>query len=117
MEFFGLLLEGFAFTENAWVQSYGSRYVRPPIIHDDVRRLSPMTLREFKVAQSLTERPVKGMLTGPVTMLNWAFARNDVPRSTTAFQLALALREEVSDLEQAGCSIIQVRLGFVAARI
>ena len=110
VEYFGVSLEGFAFTEHAWVQSYGSRYVRPPIIHADVRRTAPMTVREFTVAQRLTDQPVKGMLTGPVTMLNWAFARSDVARSVTAFQLALAVREEVVDLEAAGCSIIQVRL-------
>lgn len=109
VEFFGVSLDGFAFTEQAWVQSYGSRYVRPPIIHADVKRTKPMTVREFLVAQRLTELPVKGMLTGPVTMLNWSFARNDVSRSTTAFQLALAIRDEVADLEKAGCSIIQVR--------
>jgi hypothetical protein len=109
VEFFGVCLQGFVFTEYAWVQSYGSRYVRPPIIHGDVKRTAPMTVREFKVAQKLTDLPVKGMLTGPVTMLNWSFARSDVSRSTTAFQLALAIREEVADLEAAGCSIVQVR--------
>jgi methionine synthase II (cobalamin-independent) len=92
------------------VQSYGSRYVRPPIIHSDVKRTKAMTVREFQVAQRLSKLPVKGMLTGPVTMLNWSFARNDVSRSTTAFQLALAIRDEVADLEKAGCSIIQVCL-------
>lgn len=109
MEFFGVCLEGFAFTQHAWVQSYGSRYVRPPIIHSDVRRTGPMTVREFEVAQGLTDLPVKGMLTGPVTMLNWSFPRDDVSRSTTAFQLAMAIRDEVADLEKAGCSIVQVR--------
>ena len=117
MEYFGVSLEGFAFTEHAWVQSYGSRYVRPPIIHADVRRTAPMTVREFTVAQRLTDQPVKGMLTGPVTMLNWAFARSDVARSVTAFQLALAVREEVVDLEAAGCSIIQVRVCPVDASV
>ena len=91
------------------MQSYGSRYVRPPVIHADVSRPAAMTVREFQVAQRLTEQPVKGMLTGPVTMLNWAFARNDVSRSTTAYQLALAIRAEVADLEAAGCKIIQAR--------
>jgi methionine synthase II (cobalamin-independent) len=111
VEYFGVSLEGFAFTEHGWVQSYGSRYVRPPIIHADVARPAAMTVREFRVAQRLTERPVKGMLTGPVTMLNWAFPRSDLPRSATAFQLALAIRDEVKDLEAAGCSIIQARPG------
>lgn len=108
VEFFGQQLSGFAFTENGWVQSYGSRYVRPPIIYGDVVRTAPMTVREFKVAQSLTEKPVKGMLTGPVTILNWSYAQTDISRQEQAFQVALALRDEVADLEAAGAKVIQV---------
>ncbi|MBP5971852.1 5-methyltetrahydropteroyltriglutamate--homocysteine S-methyltransferase [Brasilonema sp. CT11] len=108
VEFFGQQLSGFAFTENGWVQSYGSRYVRPPIIYGDVIRTAPMTVREFKVAQSLTEKPVKGMLTGPVTILNWSYTRTDISRQEQAFQIALALRDEVADLEAAGAKVIQV---------
>ncbi|KAG5185436.1 5-methyltetrahydropteroyltriglutamate--homocysteine S-methyltransferase [Tribonema minus] len=108
VEFFGQQLEGMAFTENGWVQSYGSRCVRPPIICSDVSRPKPMTIREFKVAQSMTDKPVKGMLTGPITILNWSFPRADVDRKTQAYQLALALREEIKDLEDAGCRVIQV---------
>ncbi|KAK9821557.1 hypothetical protein WJX81_005017 [Elliptochloris bilobata] len=108
VEYFGVKLEGFAFTEAGWVQSYGSRYVRPPIIHGDVVRKGPMTIKEFEYAQSLTKLPVKGMLTGPVTILNWSFPRKDISRRAQAFQLALALRDEVADLEKAGCRVIQV---------
>ncbi|OKH19436.1 5-methyltetrahydropteroyltriglutamate--homocysteine S-methyltransferase [[Limnothrix rosea] IAM M-220] len=108
VEYFGQQLSGFAFTTNGWVQSYGSRYVRPPIIFGDVARPQPMTVREFKVAQALTEKPVKGMLTGPVTILNWSFPRTDISRQEQAFQIALALREEVADLEAAGSLVIQV---------
>ncbi|MGV2828657.1 5-methyltetrahydropteroyltriglutamate--homocysteine S-methyltransferase [Myxosarcina sp. GI1(2024)] len=108
VEYFGQQLAGFAFTEHGWVQSYGSRYVRPPIIYGDVVRTAPMTVREYKIAQSLTEKPVKGMLTAPVTILNWSFPRNDISRREQSFQIALALREEVADLEQAGARIIQV---------
>ena len=108
VEFFGQQLSGFAFTENGWVQSYGSRYVRPPIIYGDVVRTEPMTVREFKVAQSLTEKPVKGMLTAPVTILNWSYPRTDISKSEQAFQIALALRDEVADLEAAGAKVIQV---------
>lgn len=108
VEFFGQQLEGFAFTLNGWVQSYGSRCVRPPIIYGDVSRPAAMTAREFKVAQALTSRPVKGMLTGPVTILNWSFVRTDVSRKEQAFQIALALSDEVADLEAAGCKVIQV---------
>ncbi|HVW21891.1 MAG TPA: 5-methyltetrahydropteroyltriglutamate--homocysteine S-methyltransferase [Opitutaceae bacterium] len=108
VEYFGEQLEGFAFTENGWVQSYGSRYVKPPIIFGDVARPRPMTVRWSAYAQSLTPRPMKGMLTGPVTVLQWSFVRNDQPRSETAFQLALALREEVADLERAGIAAIQI---------
>lgn len=108
VEYFGQQLSGFAFTENGWVQSYGSRYVRPPIIFWDVARPQPMTVREFQVAQALTQKPVKGMLTGPVTILNWSFPRADISRQDQAFQIALALREEVADLEATGAQVIQV---------
>ncbi|QGZ90654.1 5-methyltetrahydropteroyltriglutamate--homocysteine S-methyltransferase [Microcystis aeruginosa] len=108
VEYFGQQLAGFAFTEQGWVQSYGSRYVRPPIIYSDVARPQPMTVREFQVAQALTEKPVKGMLTGPITILNWSFPRSDISRQEQAFQIALALREEVADLEAAGAQVIQV---------
>jgi 5-methyltetrahydropteroyltriglutamate--homocysteine methyltransferase len=108
VEYFGELLEGFAFTENGWVQSYGSRGVKPPIIFGDVSRPAPMTVDWIRYAQSLTPRPMKGMLTGPVTILQWSFVRDDQPRSDTAFQIALALRNEVSDLETAGIHVIQI---------
>ncbi|MBQ0216097.1 5-methyltetrahydropteroyltriglutamate--homocysteine S-methyltransferase [Alcaligenes faecalis] len=108
VEYFGELLGGFAFTQNGWVQSYGSRCVKPPIIFGDVLRLTPMSVAWSSYAQSLTERPVKGMLTGPVTMLQWSFVRDDQSRADTCRQLALALRDEVSDLEQAGIRIIQL---------
>jgi 5-methyltetrahydropteroyltriglutamate--homocysteine methyltransferase len=108
VEYFGELLEGFVFTKNGWVQSYGSRCVKPPIIYGDVSRKSAMTVDWWRFAQSLTERPVKGMLTGPVTILQWSFVRDDQPRQDTCFQLALAIREEVLDLEKAGCKVIQI---------
>ncbi|MEM8672463.1 MAG: 5-methyltetrahydropteroyltriglutamate--homocysteine S-methyltransferase [Cyanobacteria bacterium P01_G01_bin.67] len=108
VEYFGQQLNGFAFTQHGWVQSYGSRYVRPPIIYGDVIRTAPMTVREYKVAQSLTDKPVKGMLTGPVTMINWSYTRTDISRKEQAFQIALALREEVADLEAAGATMIQI---------
>lgn len=108
VEYFGEQLWGYAFTENGWVQSYGSRCVKPPIIYGDVFRPEPMTVETTRFAQSLTDLPMKGMLTGPVTMLQWSFVRNDQPRSTTALQLALAIREEVADLEKAGIKIIQI---------
>ena len=108
VQYFAEQMEGYVFTQNAWVQSYGSRYVRPPIIFGDVRRPAPMTVDWTMYAQSLTDRPVKGMLTGPVTMLQWSFVRDDQPRSQTCEQLALAIRDEVSDLEQAGIKVIQV---------
>lgn len=108
VEYFGEQLDGFAFTENGWVQSYGSRYVKPPVIYGDVARPKPMTVRWSAYAQSLTKRPMKGMLTGPVTVLHWSFVRNDQPRSDTAFQIALALRDEVLDLEKAGIAAIQI---------
>jgi 5-methyltetrahydropteroyltriglutamate--homocysteine methyltransferase len=108
VEYFGEQLRGFAFTENGWVQSYGSRCVKPPIVYGDVHRLKPMTVEWIAFAQSLTSRPMKGMLTGPVTMLQWSFVRDDQPREQTALQIALALRDEVSDLERAGIAIIQI---------
>jgi len=108
VEYFGEQLDGFLFTANGWVQSYGSRCVKPPIIYGDVSRPKPMTVRWSQYAQSLTDKPMKGMLTGPVTILNWSFVRNDQPRSITAYQLALAIREEVNDLERAGIPIIQI---------
>jgi 5-methyltetrahydropteroyltriglutamate--homocysteine methyltransferase len=108
VEYFGEQLGGFAFTEHGWVQSYGSRCVKPPLIHADVSRPAPMTVDWLRYAQSLTERPVKGMLTGPITMLQWSFVREDQPRSRTALQLAAALREEVLDLERAGAALIQI---------
>lgn len=108
VEYFGELLEGFVFTENGWVQSYGSRCVKPPIIYGDVVRREPMTVSWWHFAQSLTSRPVKGMLTGPVTVLQWSFVRDDQPRQDTCRQLALAIRAESLDLENAGCHIIQI---------
>jgi 5-methyltetrahydropteroyltriglutamate--homocysteine methyltransferase len=101
-------LAGFAFTENGWVQSYGSRCVKPPIIFGDVYRPKPMTVRWSAFAQSLTRKPLKGMLTGPITILQWSFVRDDQPRSETARQIALAIRDEVADLEAAGLRIIQI---------
>jgi len=108
VEYFGERLQGFAFTENGWVQSYGSRCVKPPLIYGDVARPRPMTVAWARFAQSLTDRPVKGMLTGPVTMLAWSFVRDDLPRDELCFQVALALRDEVRDLESAGIRVIQV---------
>ncbi len=108
VQYFAEQMDGYVFTQNAWVQSFGSRYVRPPIIFGDVRRPEPMTVEWALYAQSQTERPVKGMLTGPVTMLQWSFVRDDQPRSETCKQLALAIRDEVADLEVAGVKIIQV---------
>ncbi len=108
VEYFGERLEGFAFTRHGWVQSYGSRCVKPPILYGDVERPAPMTVDWFRYAQSLTEKPVKGMLTGPVTLLNWSFVRDDQPRAATCLQLALALRDEVRDLEAAGAAVIQI---------
>ncbi|NSL85870.1 5-methyltetrahydropteroyltriglutamate--homocysteine S-methyltransferase [Chitinophaga sp. Mgbs1] len=108
VEYFGEQLEGFAFTQNGWVQSYGSRCVKPPVIYGDVSRTTPMTIRWTSYAQSLTHMPVKGMLTGPVTILQWSFVRNDQPRSETCTQIALAIRDEVTDLEKAGIRVIQI---------
>ena len=108
VEYFGRQLTGVSFTEHGWVQSYGSRAVRPPIIFGDVARPAPMTVRWSKFAQGLTTRPVKAMLTGPVTILQWSFVRDDQPREDTCRQIALAIRDEVMDLEQAGLRIIQI---------
>lgn len=108
VEYFGEKLTGFAFTEKAWVVSYGSRCVKPPIIYGDVAWEAPMTVKETAYAQSLTNRYVKGMLTGPVTILNWSFVRDDIARKEVTYQIALALRKEVEALEAAGISIIQV---------
>ncbi len=108
VKYFGEQLAGFAFTRHGWVQSYGSRCVAPPIIWADVSRPVPMTVRWTSFAQSLTERPMKGMLTGPVTMLQWSFVRQEIARETVCRQLALAIRDEVADLEAAGISIIQI---------
>ncbi len=108
VEYFGELLEGVAFTQNGWVQSYGTRCVKPPVIWGDISRPNPMTLDWILFAQSLTERYMKGMLTGPITILQWSFVREDQPRSDTAYQIALAIRDEVSDLEAAGIKIIQI---------
>jgi len=108
VEYFGEQLAGFAFSQNGWVQSYGSRCVKPPIIYGDVSRPLPMTVGWTRYAQSLTRKPMKGMLTGPVTMLQWSFVRDDQPRSATALQIALAIRDEVVDLEAAGIGIIQI---------
>ena len=108
VEYFGEQLEGYAFSRFGWVQSYGSRCVKPPILFGDISRPHPMTVAWAQHAQSLTDRPLKGMLTGPVTMLNWSFVRDDQPRATTCRQLALAIRQEVLDLEKAGIGIIQI---------
>ena len=107
-DYFGEQLKGFTFTQNGWVQSYGSRCVKPPVIFGDVSRPVPMTVEWSKYAQSLTQKPMKGMLTGPVTILEWSFVRNDQPRSETTKQIALAIRDEVVDLENAGIQVIQI---------
>jgi 5-methyltetrahydropteroyltriglutamate--homocysteine methyltransferase len=108
VEYFGEQLDGFTFTQLGWVQSYGSRCVKPPVIYGDVARPQAMTVNWTVHAQSLTDKPVKGMLTGPVTILQWSFVRDDQPRAQTALQIALAIRDEVADLEQAGIGIIQI---------
>jgi 5-methyltetrahydropteroyltriglutamate--homocysteine methyltransferase len=108
VQYFGERLNGFVFTQNGWVQSYGSRYVRPPIVVSDVSRPGPITVEWSKYAQSITKLPMKGMLTGPVTILNWSFPRADVSREIQCKQLALALRDEVIDLEKGGISAVQV---------
>jgi len=108
VEYFGEQLDGFTFTKNGWVQSYGSRCVKPPVIYGDVSRPQPMTVKWSAYAQSLTSKIVKGMLTGPVTILQWSFVRNDQPRKDTCTQIALAIRDEVTDLEAAGIRVIQI---------
>ncbi|GAB3498623.1 5-methyltetrahydropteroyltriglutamate--homocysteine S-methyltransferase [Curvibacter fontanus] len=108
VEYFGEQLEGYAFSQFGWVQSYGSRCVKPPILFGDISRPRAMTVEWISYAQSLTDKPMKGMLTGPVTILNWSFVRDDQPRSLSCKQLALAIREEVLDLEQAGVHVIQI---------
>ena len=108
VEYFGEQLAGYAFTQFGWVQSYGSRCVKPPVLFGDISRPAPMTVEWTRYAQSLTDKPMKGMLTGPVTILNWSFVRDDQPRSVSCKQLALAIRQEVLDLEQAGVRVIQI---------
>ncbi len=108
VEYFGEQLKGYVFTKNGWVQSYGSRCVKPPVIFGDVSRPEPMTVRWTKFAQDLTKLPVKGMLTGPVTILQWSFVRDDQPREMTCKQIAMAIRDEVADLEKAGIHLIQI---------
>ncbi|MDB5749908.1 MAG: 5-methyltetrahydropteroyltriglutamate--homocysteine S-methyltransferase [Ramlibacter sp.] len=108
VEYFGEQLDGYAFSQFGWVQSYGSRCVKPPILFGDITRPRPMTVEWTRYAQSLTTKPMKGMLTGPVTILNWSFVRDDQPRSVSCKQLALAIREEVQDLEKAGVRVIQI---------
>ncbi|MGF7128978.1 5-methyltetrahydropteroyltriglutamate--homocysteine methyltransferase [Paraburkholderia sp. EB58] len=108
VEYFGEQLDGYAFSQFGWVQSYGSRCVKPPILFGDISRPKAMTVEWIKYAQSLTSKPMKGMLTGPVTILNWSFVRDDQPRSVSCYQLALAIREEVLDLEKAGVRVIQI---------
>jgi 5-methyltetrahydropteroyltriglutamate--homocysteine methyltransferase len=108
VEYFGEQLDGYAFSQFGWVQSYGSRCVKPPILFGDISRPKAMTVEWIKYAQSLTDKPMKGMLTGPVTILNWSFVRDDQPRSVSCYQLALAIREEVLDLEKAGVRVIQI---------
>ncbi|MGD9554200.1 MAG: 5-methyltetrahydropteroyltriglutamate--homocysteine S-methyltransferase, partial [Arcobacteraceae bacterium] len=108
VEYFGELMDGFAFTSNAWVQSYGSRCVKPPLIYGDVSRPNPMTVKWISYAQSKTKKVMKGMLTGPVTILNWSFVRDDMPKNEVAKQIALAINKEVNDLQKAGINMIQV---------
>jgi 5-methyltetrahydropteroyltriglutamate--homocysteine methyltransferase len=108
VEYFGEQLDGYAFSQFGWVQSYGSRCVKPPILFGDISRPQAMTVEWIKYAKSLTSKPMKGMLTGPVTILNWSFVRDDQPRSVSCYQLALAIREEVLDLEKAGVRVIQI---------
>jgi 5-methyltetrahydropteroyltriglutamate--homocysteine methyltransferase len=108
VEYFGEMLDGFAFTRFGWVQSYGTRCVKPPLLFGDVSRPGPMTVRWSKYAQSQTNHPMKAMLTGPITILQWSLVRDDLPRAEVTRQLALALRDEVNDLEAAGLKVIQV---------
>ena len=116
VEYFGEQLDGYAFSQFGWVQSYGSRCVKPPILFGDISRPKAMTVEWIKYAQSLTSKPMKGMLTGPVTILNWSFVRDDQPRSVSCYQLALAIREEVLDLEKAGVRVIQIDEAALARR-
>ncbi|NPA73891.1 MAG: 5-methyltetrahydropteroyltriglutamate--homocysteine S-methyltransferase [Epsilonproteobacteria bacterium] len=108
VEYFGEMLEGFAFSQNGWVQSYGSRCVKPPLLYGDVSRPNAMTVEWITYAQSKTEKPVKGMLTGPVTILNWSFVRDDQPKDVTAKQIALSIADEIDDLQKEGIKIVQV---------
>ena len=108
VEYFGEMLDGYYFTSNGWVLSYGSRGVKPPVIYGDISRRGPMTVQWSSYAQSLTDRPMKGMLTGPVTMLNWSFVRDDIPPKEVCWQLALAIRDEVDDLVDAGIRVVQI---------
>jgi len=108
VEYFGEQLKGYGFTQNGWVQSYGSRCVKPPFIYGDISRPKPMTIEWITYAQSKTDKIMKGMLTGPVTILNWSFVRDDMPRSEVSKQIALAIADEVDDLQKAGIKIIQV---------
>lgn len=108
VEYFGERLDGFLFTKNGWVQSYGSRCVKPPVIYGDVSRPADMTVRWSSFAQANTNKLMKGMLTGPVTILQWSFVRDDQPRSETTYQIALAIRDEVVALESAGIKVIQI---------
>ena len=116
VQYFGEQLSGFVFTKHGWVQSYGSRYVRPPILFGDVSRPKPMTVDWWRYSQSLTKKPMKAMLTGPVTILNWSFVRDDIPRSEACRQIALAIRDEVIDLEKAGAKMIQIDEAALARR-
>merc|ERR1712238_470951 len=108
VEFFAQKMDGMLFSQNGWVQSFGSRCVRPPIFWNDISRPNAMTVREFTVSQKLASKPVKGMLTGPVTILNWSFPRVDISRKEPAMQIGLAIRNEIADLEKAGCKVVQV---------
>jgi 5-methyltetrahydropteroyltriglutamate--homocysteine methyltransferase len=108
VEYFGEQLDGFLFTKNGWVQSYGSRCVKPPVIYGDVSRPKDMTVRWSTFAAAQTDKPMKGMLTGPVTILQWSFVRDDQPRDITTNQIALAIRDEVLALEAAGIGIVQI---------
>lgn len=108
VEYFGELLEGFAFSTHGWVQSYGSRCVKPPLLYGNVKRKAPMTLSWITYAQSLSDKPLKGMLTGPVTILNWSFVRNDIPKSDVAYEVARAISDEIDDLQRSDIRIIQV---------
>ncbi|MFZ2736062.1 MAG: 5-methyltetrahydropteroyltriglutamate--homocysteine S-methyltransferase, partial [Lactococcus raffinolactis] len=108
VEYFGEKLDGYVFTKNAWVQSYGTRCVKPPIVWGDIARVQPLSVADSVYAQSLTDKPLKGMLTGPVTILNWSFPREDISLKASTLQIALAIQEEVLDLEQKGIKIIQI---------